>query len=152
MAMPDSFNWRSLWRDATSIMAKSSRRRYALIVCLLAQSRPMNPDCINTHATEDRFPETSGARIYRQSVDRKDLSSIGIVPDATLPVGLAYNHRHTSDADIYFISNQTDTAVTFPVSFRARQISLSCQPMNGEVRGRRNNQSVCPCVLFLCRD
>jgi hypothetical protein len=131
----DSFNHEALAGchvDHGEIVTAAGMRYRVLVI---PQSRPMNPDCINTMQQKIDFLKRLGARIIDSPWTESDLSSIGIVPDATLPVGLAYNHRHTSDADIYFISNQTDTAVTFPVSFRASgKYHYLANPMNGEVR------------------
>jgi hypothetical protein len=131
----DSFNHEALAGchvDHGEIVTAAGMRYRVLVI---PQSRPMNPDCINTMQQKIDSLKRLGARIIDSPWTESDLSSIGIVPDATLPVGLAYNHRHTSDADIYFISNQTDTAVTFPVSFRASgKYHYLANPMNGEVR------------------
>lgn len=131
----DSFNHEALAGchvDHGEIVTAAGMRYRVLVI---PQSRPMNPDCINTMQQKIDFLKRLGARIIDSPWTESDLSSIGIVPDATLPAGIAYNHRHTSDADIYFISNQTDTAVTFPVSFRASgKYHYLANPMNGEVR------------------
>ena len=42
----------------------------------------------------------------------------GIAPDVILPEGIAYCHRQTTDADIYFLSNQTAEIQTFAPQFR----------------------------------
>ena len=45
----------------------------------------------------------------------------GLAPDVTVPDGIAYCHRQTTDADIYFLSNQQDVPVTLTPTFREGQ-------------------------------
>jgi hypothetical protein len=131
----DSFNHEALAGchvDHDEIVTAAGMRYRVLVI---PQSRPMNPDRINTMQQKIDSLKRLGVRIIDSPWTESDLSSIGIVPDATLPAGIAYNHRHASDADIYFISNQTDTAVTFPASFRVSgKYHYLANPMNGEVR------------------
>jgi hypothetical protein len=59
----------------------------------------------------------------------------GIEPDAVLPNGVAYTHRATEDKDIYFVSNQTDTTITFKPVFRANcQQPMLYYPLSDEYK------------------
>ncbi|MBE6259565.1 MAG: DNA-binding protein [Prevotella sp.] len=49
---------------------------------------------------------------YKDSVFEK------VAPDVVLPDGIAYAHRTGDGFDIYFLSNQTDRALTFSPAFR----------------------------------
>lgn len=53
-----------------------------------------------------------------------DLNNLGVAPDLTSNAtagSLAYNHRTTEDAEIYFISNQTKQAKEWAVSLRVNK-------------------------------
>ena len=43
----------------------------------------------------------------------------GVKPDVVLPDGIAFCHRQTSDSDIYFLANQTDSTRNFTARFRS---------------------------------
>ena len=44
-------------------------------------------------------------------------------PDAVLPEGIAFTHRHDNGRDIYFLANQTERVVNFAPTFRVSNMS-----------------------------
>ena len=87
-------------------------------VLVVPQQRPMNPDRIVTAWNTIDSIAKLGVPVIREVWKEKDLSSLGIKRDATLPEGIDYTHRHADDADIYYISNQDSTAKVFAPVFR----------------------------------
>ena len=68
-----------------------------------------------------------------------------VLPDALLPEGIAYTHRQTQDADIYFLSNQQDKEVTFTPQFRAQSKQAVCyNPVNDEYESYDNGALTLP--------
>ena len=71
------------------------------------------------------FEELLGGRVGKGRViigpwKKPTLESIGLQPDVLTGSGdIAYTHRRTPDADIYFFSNQSDTRVSTYPKFRA---------------------------------
>lgn len=113
------------------IITKSGMRYSALV---MPQARPMNPDNITACDSIINILKTRGARIISEPWTEGNLDAIGIRQDATLPEGIDYAHRHADDADIYFISNQTDREMTFSPLFRAeRTYRYIADPMTGKV-------------------
>lgn len=105
---------------------------YAALV--LPQARPMNPGRIMTCDSIVNVLRGQGARIISEPWTEPDMSQIGIMPDAVLPDGVDYAHRHGEDADIYFVSNQTDSTVVFKPEFRdTREYSCIADPLSGNI-------------------
>ncbi len=55
---------------------------------------------------------------------QNDLSNLGVAPDLNsnaVPGSIAYNHRFTEDAEIYFVSNQSNQAKDIEFSLRANK-------------------------------
>ncbi|MBT8036151.1 MAG: hypothetical protein KJO21_01285 [Verrucomicrobiae bacterium] len=46
------------------------------------------------------------------------LAELDVAPAVQLPEGMSWLHRHTEDADIFFVSNQTDAVINTMVGFR----------------------------------
>ena len=90
-------------------------------VLVIPQSRQMNPDrivkCWNTVDSIARL----GVPVIKDVWQEKDLASLGIQRDAELPEGIDFTHRHAADADIYFISNQSDEPKRFTPVFRSQR-------------------------------
>ena len=90
-------------------------------VLVIPQSRQMNPDrivkCWNTVDSIARL----GVPVIKDVWQERDLASLGIQRDAELPEGIDFTHRHAADADIYFISNQSDEAKRFTPVFRSQR-------------------------------
>ena len=106
--------------------------RYRVLV--LPQARPMNPDRLMTCDSIVDALKAQGATVIDEPWTAADLSSIGIRRDAALPAGIDYTHRHGPEADIYFLSNQTDTTVAFAPRFRdAREFACMANPMDGKL-------------------
>jgi hypothetical protein len=83
----DSFNHEALAGchvDHGDIVTAAGMRYRVLVI---PQSRPMNPDRINTMQQKIDSLKRLGVRILDSPWTESDLSYIGIVPDATLPVG-----------------------------------------------------------------
>ncbi len=109
----DSFN-HDVLKTATVVDGKirtANGMEYAVLV--VPQSRPMNPNGINTAAEDISRLKAQGAKVIEQPWTEADLSSIGIERDIVLPEGLDYAHRKAEDGDFYFISNQSDKNVNF---------------------------------------
>ena len=106
--------------------------RYRVLV--LPQARPMNPDRLMTCDSIVDVLKTQGATVIDEPWTAADLSSVGIERDAALPAGIDYTHRHGAEADIYFVSNQTDTTVTFVPRFRdTREFACVANPLDGKL-------------------
>lgn len=90
-------------------------------VFVVPQPRLMNPDNINTaSATIDSIAQL-GVPVIKNVWKERDLSTLGIKRDATLPEGIDFTHRHAADADIYFLSNQSNESKTFTPLFRDKR-------------------------------
>ena len=87
-------------------------------VLVVPQSRLMNPDRIVTCWNTIDSIAKLGVPVIKDVWTKSDLSSLGIKRDAVLPKGIDFTHRHAADADIYFVSNQSDKAVRFTPEFR----------------------------------
>ena len=61
----------------------------------------------------------SGVVIIDKPYVEADLSQYGIMPDAVLPEGMDFAHRYIDKEDIYFITNQQDSARDVNVTFRS---------------------------------
>lgn len=75
--------------------------------------------------------------VYRgESLDTL-LNALGVPPDLSVPAGVPvdYIHRHMADAEIYFLTNQSDSSframVTFRVTGKAPEL---WDPLTGETR------------------
>lgn len=135
----DSFNHDVLTkaRVENGMIVTEGGTKYGALV--IPQARPMNPDHIVTCWNVIDSLEAKGARVIREPWTQSDLSSIGIKRDITLPEGIDYVHRHADDADIYFMSNQTDKTISFVPEFRAgRANKYIADPMTGKVYNTQN--------------
>lgn len=135
----DSFNHDVLTkaRVENGMIVTEGGTKYGALV--IPQARPMNPDRIVTCWNVIDSLEAKGARVIREPWTQSDLSSIGIKRDITLPEGIDYVHRHADDADIYFMSNQTDNTISFVPEFRAvRANKYIADPMTGKVYNAQN--------------
>ncbi len=109
----DSFNHdvlRGMRVENGEVVTRDGMRYKALVI---PQVHKMNPAGINTGQKEIEALRSQGATIIEKPWTKPDLSSVGIVRDIVLPTGLDYTHRHTTEGEIYFISNQTDQSITF---------------------------------------
>lgn len=62
-----------------------------------------------------------GAIVVDSVYTEGDFTSLGVPPDATLPDGMAYTHRHADGwGDIYFLSNQSGHEFNATVKLRAK--------------------------------
>ena len=73
------------------------------------------------------------------------LSRLKVSPDFASSGGLgippAWVHRHTADADIYFVTNQADAPQHIDVRFRANGKNVQVwRPMSGEITGETNGE------------
>lgn len=106
--------------------------QYAALV--VPGARPMNPAPINTASERIEALRRQGLKIIDKPWTADDLSPMGIARDAELPRGIAYTHRHADDADIYMLSNQTDSAISWKPKFRAhRSHAYMADAMNGAI-------------------
>lgn len=106
--------------------------RYKALV--MPQARPMNPDNIVTCTARIDSIEALGIPVIRKPWTDENLAAINISPDITVPEGIGYAHRKGSDADIYFLCNPTDKAITFVPKFRATgRNRYIADPMNGNI-------------------
>ncbi len=85
---------------------------------VVPQTRLMNPDRIVTAWSTIDSIARLGVPVIKEAWKEKDLSMLGIKRDAALPEGIDFTHRHATDADIYFISNQSDSTKHFIPKFR----------------------------------
>lgn len=135
----DSFNHDVLTkaRVENGMIVTEGGTKYGALV--IPQARPMNPDRIVTCWNVIDSLEAKGARVIRKPWTQNDLSAIGIKRDITLPEGIDYVHRHADDADIYFMSNQTDKTISFVPEFRAvRANKYIADPITGKVYNAQN--------------
>lgn len=130
----DSFNEDVLdnARVENGELVTSYGMRYRVLV--MPQSRPMNPDNIVTCNARIDSLEALGIPVIRKSWTAKDLKSLDISPDITVPEGIGYTHRKGNDADIYFLCNPTDKSQTFKPGFRAKgNKKYIADPMDGNI-------------------
>lgn len=111
----DSFN-HDVLKTATVVNGKI-RTAYGMeySVLVVPQTRPMNPNNINTAKEDIERLRAQGAKIMEQPWTASTLASLGVKQDIVLPEGLDYTHRTSDGEDVYFISNQTDKDVSFCV-------------------------------------
>ena len=88
---------------------------------VVPQARQMNPDRIFTATSTIDSIARLGVPVINTVWTEKDLSSVGVKPDILLPEGIDFTHRHSDDADIYFLSNQSDEARCFIPKFRDKR-------------------------------
>lgn len=141
----DSFNHDVLngARVENGLIKTKGGMTYAALV--MPQTRLMNPDNIVTCDSIVNDLKAKGARIISEPWTDATLESIAIFPDANLPEGIDYAHRTGEDTDIYFISNQTDTDMTFSPSFRnERACRYMADPMTGKVYKAGNEITLTP--------
>ena len=86
---------------------------------VIPQARKMNPGRIVSSWNTINAIEKWGVPVLKEPWEKADLSSLGIKRDTDLPEGIDFTHRTAEGADIYFLSNQTDSAMTFTPTFRA---------------------------------
>ncbi len=130
----DSFN-----RDALNnshiekgVLVTANGMKYNTLV--IPQARKMNPNRIVTCWNLIDSLENSGLKVIRETWKQEDLSSLGISRDAVLPDGIAFTHRKAKDADIYFLSNQSNIDKTFPLQFRdKREYCYLADAVTGDV-------------------
>lgn len=130
----DSFN-----RDALNnshiekgVLVTANGMKYNTLV--IPQARKMNPNRIVTCWNLIDSLENSGLKVIRDTWEQEDLSSLGISRDAVLPDGIAFTHRKAKDADIYFLSNQSNIDKTFPLQFRdKREYCYLADAVTGDV-------------------
>lgn len=117
----DSFNHDVLGKSQVkgNMLVTQGGMAYAALV--IPQARKMNPNrivtCWNTIDSIAKW----GVPVIKEPWNEADLTSIGIKKDADLPEGIDFTHRHADGADIYFLSNQTDSVMTFRPMFRAER-------------------------------
>lgn len=72
-------------------------------------------------AGTDQSRDVGLGRVYPTSQLATALNAEGILPDVVAPEApeLLSLHRKTAEADIYFLSNQSDEALASPITFRA---------------------------------
>ena len=141
----DSFNHDVLSRAqvADGSIVTESGMSYSVLV--LPQARPMNPDRLMTCDSTVNALRAQGATVIDEPWTADDLSTLGIKRDADLPEGIDYTHRHGVEADIYFVSNQTDSAVTFVPAFRdTRPYAYVADPLSGTVSSLGGSLTLSP--------
>ena len=117
----DSFNHDVLGKSQVKGNTLVTQDGMAYAALVIPQARKMNPGrivtCWNTIDSIARW----GVPVIREPWTEPDLSSLGIKKDADLPEGIDFTHRVSDEADIYFMSNQTDSTMTFAPQFRAER-------------------------------
>ena len=118
----DSFN-----KDALLRLAKGEDGRMVVPgggsykVLVVPAQHPMNPDG-NAYSKEvqDKIAELkkAGVIVPELPYQSDNFSALGLDRDVIAPKNLAWTHRQDEKADIYFISNQENTARMVDVSFR----------------------------------
>lgn len=103
-------------------------------VLVVPQPHKLNPNNINNISKEIEMLKQQGLKIIETPWTESDLSSLGILCDIVLPEGLDFCHRQTGDTDYYFVSNLTDSAITFTPQFRSkRQYIYTYNPLDSIV-------------------
>lgn len=128
----DSFNEDVLMRSTVrnGCLVTPSGMVYRVLV--IPQSRPMNPDRLVNWKRVDEL-RSVGVTVIDKPWMKSDLLSLGVQRDIELPEGVDYVHRHAQDADIYFLSNQTDTVINFIPRFRVVGNVTYCDALTGDV-------------------
>ena len=128
----DSFNHdvlRGMRVEDGEVVTRDGMRYRAIVV---PKARKMNPANINTGNDLIEALRRQGATIIDTPWTEPDMGRIGIQPDILLPTGLDYTHRQDGPTDIYFISNQTASDITFTPQLRAkRQYRYIYDPLKG---------------------
>ena len=110
---------------------------------VVPQQRPMNPDRIVTCWNTIDSISKLGVPVIKDVWTKSDLSSIGIQRDITLPEGIDFTHRHATDADIYFLSNQSNEAKQFSPVFRdTRKYCYIVDAENDRIMEKRNDMEI----------
>lgn len=118
----DSFN-----KDALLQLATAGRQRMnfpggaSYRVLVIPGAHRMNPDNVAlSDATKKKIAalKASGVYVPELPYSESDFSAIGLEPDVMVPEQVAWNHRSGPEAEIYFISNQMDSARNITVSLR----------------------------------
>lgn len=117
----DSFNHDVLGKSQVKngrLVTPAGTEYSALVI---PQARKMNPErvisCWNTIDSIAKW----GVPVIREPWKETDLTSLGIKKDVDVPEGIDFTHRTAEGADIYFLSNQTDSTMTFSPVFRAER-------------------------------
>jgi len=102
---------------------------YAVLV--VPQKSPMNPSIFApSSAARDKIEafRAAGGIVVEQPYEEADFAALGLPRDVSVPSGVAYTHRRDGARGIYFLSNQTDSALSFVCTLReqARDVSLYC--------------------------
>ncbi|MGN1375025.1 MAG: glycosyl hydrolase [Prevotella sp.] len=130
-------------------LVTSDGMKYNALVIPL--SRKMNPDRIVTCWNIIDSLENRGLNVIREAWTKEDLTPIGISRDAVLPEGIAFTHRRAADADIYFLSNQTNIDKTFPLSFRdKRKYCYLADAVTGNIYSASNNMTLLSGASIFC--
>lgn len=90
-------------------------------VVVVPGARPMNPaPCTLTEETQKKLEmlRQSGVIVPALPYTAEDFSALGLPRDVEVPEDIAWTHRSGRDMEIYFISNQKDSAYSFTASFR----------------------------------
>ena len=117
----DSFNHDVLSKSRVEngLLVTPSGKTYGALV--IPQPRLMNPDRIITAWARIDSLASQGLPVIKEPWTKPDLTAIGISRDAVLPEGIDFAHRHSADADIYFLSNQSGEAKSFVPQFRSKR-------------------------------
>ena len=81
----------------------------------------------------ESLPEIAPS-VFTGAFDKADLSSLGCLKDVDILTGpktLAWTHRRSGNMDIYFISNQSDSAAQYRVSFPVKKRPELFDPVQG---------------------
>ena len=73
-------------------------------------------ECDGVKVKSNRFGK---GRVFNGISPAEVLAELDIAPAVQLPKEMTWLHRHTADADLFFVSNQTDAAMQTTASFRA---------------------------------
>ncbi len=139
----DSFNHDAL--DGAEIengelITKDGMKYSALVIPL---ERKMNPDRIVNCWDKIDSLEAKGLKVIRTAWEKEDLSSLGIERDIILPDGIDFTHRKAKDADIYFLSNQLESEITFLPKTRAqRKNRYLADPMTGKIYPLKEDEEI----------
>lgn len=115
----DSFNHNAL-KDAKvengELITKGGMHYKVLVI---PQAHKLNPNNINFAKPEIESLKAQGLKVIETPWNESDLSRLNIERDAVLPEGIDFCHRKTEKEDIYFLSNLTDSIISFVPSFRS---------------------------------
>ena len=128
---PGGASYKVLVFPETNFGAAGERKELAILLKLeeLAKAgvKIIMPDPVNT---------VGSLPYFKAPFVQSDLAELGLARDFEIvsgPASIAWTHRRNGTTDLYFLSNQSDTAAQFVFSFRATKKPELFNPVTGTV-------------------